>query len=92
MECWPALVRFDVTRFFWYKSFDDSKKCTRYEFGLGQGILGMKSGKKIYSTKNVESNLYDDSRQISIFCFSPKNTPMLQEYQYNFMSFDSSFL
>ena len=22
------------------------KKCTRYEFGLGQGILGMKSGKR----------------------------------------------
>ncbi len=52
---------------------------------------GYEKRKKIYSTKNVGSNFYDDSRQTSIFCFCPKNKPMLREYQSNFMGFDSFF-
>lgn len=41
MECWPALARFDANRFFWYNSLNYQKKLTHYEFGLGQGILGL---------------------------------------------------
>jgi hypothetical protein len=46
VECWPALAQFGVNRFFWYNSLDYNQKWIHYEFGLGQGILGMKSGKR----------------------------------------------
>jgi len=52
---------------------------------------GYEKRKKIYSTKNVVSRFYDDARQPSIFYLHPsttENTPILREYQYNYLRFD----
>jgi len=43
----------------------------------------MKNRKKVYSTKNVVSSIYDDARQTSIFsAFAPENTPLSRKNQY----------
>ena len=57
------------------------------------GILGMKSGKRIYSTKNVESNFYDDdSRKTSIFCLYPKKYANVARVSMQLSGLDSFFL
>ena len=51
----------------------------------------MKSGKRIYSTKNVESNFYDDSRKTSIFCFYPKKYAHVARVSLQLLGLDSFF-
>jgi hypothetical protein len=41
MECWPTLARFGVNRFSIILAWFIAKKCTHYEFGLGQRTLGL---------------------------------------------------
>jgi hypothetical protein len=53
VECWPALAQFGVNRFFLYTSLDYSQKWIHYEFGLGQGSLGMNSGKRLILQKSL---------------------------------------
>jgi hypothetical protein len=65
------------------------KKWTRYEFGLGQGILGMKSGKRSI----LQQRLYQHFMMIPIrhpfSALAPENTPLLRENQYNYMRLDT---
>ncbi len=51
---------------------------------------GYKKRKKIYSTKNVVSTFYDDTRQTSIFCFRPqKIRHYYEKINTNYIRFDS---
>jgi hypothetical protein len=47
------------------------KKWTHHEFGLGQGILGMKSGKRTILQEMLNLLFFYDARQASIFWFFP---------------------
>ena len=49
----------------------------------------MKSGKKIYSMKNVVSTFYDDAIRHPFSAFTPENMPILRENQYNYIRFDT---
>ncbi len=52
----------------------------------------MKDGKRaIYPTRNVESTVFDDARQTSIFCFYPKSIPSKLKNQCKNMRVDFFF-
>jgi len=65
------------------------KKWTRYEFGLGQGILGMKSGKRSILQKMLNLHFIMILARHPFSAFAPENTPLLRENQYNYIRFDS---
>jgi hypothetical protein len=50
--------------------------------------IGYEKRKTGYPTKNVESTVFDDSPQTSIFCFYPKSTPSKLNNQCKNMRFD----
>jgi hypothetical protein len=54
-----------------------AKKWTRYEFGLGQGRLGMKSGNRsiLQKMSNLHFKMMPARHPFS--AFGPENTPLL---------------
>jgi len=65
------------------------KKWTRYEFGLGQGILGIKSGKRSILQKMLYLHFMMMPVRHPFSAFAPESTPLLRENQYNYIRFDS---
>jgi len=49
---------------------------------------GYEMRKTGYPTKNVESTVFDDARQTSIFCFYPKSTPSKLNHRCKNIPFD----
>jgi hypothetical protein len=45
----------------------------------------------VYSTKNIESTVFDDARQTPLFCFNPKSIPSKLNHQCKNMRLDSFF-
>jgi hypothetical protein len=52
---------------------------------------GYEKRKTGYPSKNVESTVFDDARQASIFCFYPKSIPSKLNNQCKNMHVDFSF-
>jgi hypothetical protein len=55
------------------------------------GNIGYEKRKTGYPTRNIESTVFDDARQTSIFCLYPKSTPSKPNYQGKNMRFDFLF-
>jgi hypothetical protein len=55
---------------------------TQSELGLGQGILGIKSGKRTILQKMLPLHFMMMPDRHSFSVFAPENTPLLHESQY----------
>ncbi len=62
---------------------------TLYGFGLGQGRLGMKSGKRSILQKRLYLHFMMMPFRHPFSAPVPENTPRLRENQYNYIRFDS---
>ena len=90
VEFWPALARFGVIASSGIIAWIIVKKWTRYEFGLGQGRLGMKSGKRSILQKMLYLHFMMIPVRYPFSAFDPKKiTPLSRKNQYNYISLDS---
>jgi hypothetical protein len=72
VECWPALARFGVNASSGIIDLIIVKKWTRYEFGLGQGRLGIKSGKRSILQKMLYQHFMMMPVRHPFSAFAPK--------------------
>jgi hypothetical protein len=63
------------------KAWIIAKKWTRYKIGLGQGRLGMKSGKRSILPKMLYLHFMMMPVRHPFSAFAQKNTPISQENQ-----------
>jgi hypothetical protein len=66
-----------------------TKKWICYEFGLGQGIRGIKSGERSILQKMLNPHFMTMPVGHPFSTFVSENTPYLRENQYNYIRFDS---
>jgi hypothetical protein len=85
----------DMDQILWHRR-ESRRKQRKQTWSCSHGSLlstrkcwntGYDKRKKIYSTRNVESNLHVDSRQISIFCFCPKKSTNVTRISIQFYEF-----